>query len=198
MNEQQQDTLDNLRKAAEKDQWNLCREALAILIPDLEQADTIRIIANHARRFLSDLSRSHPEDENIGRAIDALDDATGLEALDRQGRLIDPILDNYWDWPGVSSFRNAFKGISKPQQYFEHSGEYADTVVSLFSHMISAIEMNLYWGGDPEFSKIAFGSDSRAAVFMLARHYSDPRQIALRVSLWTELAGELEMALQAH
>jgi hypothetical protein len=151
MNDQQQEILENLRNATQQDQWTLCRENLAKLLPDLEQTDSIKIIVKQAQRFLGDLARTHAEDENIGRAIEALNGVTSLEALDRQGQLIDLILDSYWNWPGVSNFRNAFKGISKPKQYFDHSGEYVDILVSIISNILIATETNRYWGDSPEF-----------------------------------------------
>ena len=197
MNEQQHETLETLRNAAKQDQWNLCREILAKLLPDVRQTDSIKIVVRRANRFLSDLSQFHPEDANIIKSIEALNDIKSLEALNQQGQLIDPVLEKYWDWPGVSNFRNAFKGISKPQQYFEHSGKYIDTIVSLLSGILMATTTNGYWGGNPEFSKTFFGSDVRKSVVMLAKHNSDPKQIALRTSLWVEVANDLEMALQA-
>jgi hypothetical protein len=196
MNEQQQETLENLRNAIKQNQWNMCCKVLAKLLPDLKQTDSIKIIVRQAHRFLSDLFRAHPEDENVRRALEALNNITSLAALNQQGQLIDPLLDKYWDWPGVGNFRNAFKGISKPQQYFDHPGEYTDTLVSLISRILTAIETSNYWGGNPEFSKTFFGPEVRAATFMLARHYSDPQRIVLRASLWTEIVNELEMALQ--
>ncbi|MBI1258557.1 MAG: hypothetical protein GC204_13900 [Chloroflexi bacterium] len=197
MNEQQKETLQALRTAAQKDQWKLRHESLVKLLSDLKQSDSLRMVARQAQRFLSDFSRSHPEDDAIVKAIEALGHMTSLEEIDRQGKIIDPLLDKYWDWPGVSNFRNAFKGISKPQQYFEHSGEYIDTIVSMLSGLSIAIEANNYWGGNPEFSKTFFGPDVRKAVLMVAKHHSDPEQVAFRISLWSEIANDLEMALQA-
>lgn len=196
MNQQQQETLKALRSAAEQDRWDLYREMLAKLLANLKQTASIGIIAKQAQRFLSDLSRAHPEDERIGRAIESLNDITTLDTLDHQGWFIDSLLNDYWDWPGVSNYRNSFKGISKPEQYFEHSGEYIDSLVSILSGIVIAIETNSYWGGNPEYSQTFFGSDVRKAVFMLARHHSDPNQVAFRVSLWIEIANELEIALQ--
>ncbi len=197
MNEQQQEILEALRNAAKQDQWNQYRESLAKLLPDLKENDSIKIIVRWAQRFLSDFFRFHPEDENIGRAIEALNNITSLEGLNQQGQLIDSLLDKYWNWPGVSNFRSVFKGISKPNQYFGHSGEYIDTIISLLSNILLAIETNNYWGDNPEFSKTFFGPDVHKAIFMLVRHHSDPKQIALRQSLRIEMINDLDAALQA-
>jgi hypothetical protein len=196
MNKQQQENLENLRNSVEQDDWMLCKVILAKLLSDLKQTDAVKIIVKRAHRFLSDLSRAFPEDENIARSIDMLINITSLEMLDQQGKLIDPLLEKYWKWPGVSNFRNAFKGISKPRQYFEHSGEYIDTVGSMLSHILIATEANNYYGGNSEFSETFFGSDNRKALMMLVKHHSDPKHIAIRVSVWTELANDLDLALQ--
>lgn len=140
INKQQQENLENLRNAVEQDDWMLCKEILAKLLADLKQTDAVKIIVKRAHRFLSDLFRALPEDVHIARSIETLTNITSLEMLDQQGKLIDPLLDKYWKWPGVSNFRNALKGISKPKQYFEHSGEYIDTVVSILSHILIATE----------------------------------------------------------
>src|SRR5690606_10017989 len=131
-------------------------------------------------------------DEKLRRALEALNGVTSLEALNRQGQLINPLLDKYWNWPGVSNFRNAFKGISKPEQYFDHSDNPIEIMVSVISSVLMAIEMNSYWGSNPAFSATFFGKDVRKAVLMLRNHHSDPKQIELRVSVWSELADELE------
>jgi len=197
MNEQQQETLEGLRNAAKQDQVKQFLEILPKLLSDLKQTDSIKIVVKHALQFLSDLSRFHPEDENIARAIEGFNNITSLEALNQQGQLIDPLLDKYWDWPGVSNYRKAFKGISKPQQSFNHSGEYIDTIVSILTNILLATESTNYWGDNPEeFSKTFFGPDVHKAIFMLVKHHSHPKQIAIRTSLWVELVNDLDRALQ--
>jgi hypothetical protein len=198
MNEQQKETIEALRNAAEQGQWNPYREILAKLLPHLKPTDAVKIIVKHALRFLSDLSRFHPEDEDIGRAIEALNTSTSLEELGQQGQLIDSLLDKYSNWPGVNNFRRAFKGISQPQRHFNHSGEYVDTIVSILINILIASESNSYWGDNPEeFSKTFFGPDVHKAISMLVRHHSDPKQVAIRVSLMVELVNDLDKALQA-
>jgi hypothetical protein len=197
MNGQQQEILQDLRNAAKQDEWNLCRDALKKLLPDLNASDSLKIITRLARRFLADVFKSYPEDEKLGTSIETLNNITSLNRLNQQGILIDSILKKYWDSPGVSNFRNAFKGISKPEQYFEHSGDDVDVLVSLISRIVTAIVINNYWYENPEFSATFFGSDTRKAVFMVAYHDSDPKQIALRESLWTSVADELEIALKS-
>ncbi|SRR5260221_6252975 len=198
MNKRQQDILGNLRKAAEQDQWNLCRENIKKLLPDLNQIEVLTIVVKQVRQFLSEFSRIHTQDETIRNTPEAFKNISSLEALSEQERLIDPLLEKYWDLPGVSNFRNVFKGITKPQQYFEHPGEFVDTVVSVLSGIFVAIEMNNYWTGNPEYSKLFFGPDVRKAVFMLAGRHSEPRNVEMRKSLWTELARDIEIALQSH
>jgi hypothetical protein len=198
MNEQQKETLHALRIAIEQDQRQLCREILAQLLTDLKKTDSIKIIVKQAQQFLSDLFQAHPQDDSLGKAVEGFNNITSLEALDQQGRLVDPLLDKYWNLPGVSNFRNAFKGLSKPQQYFNHSGEYIDTLVSILSSILLAIVMNKYWSSDPEFSKTFFGPDVKKAIFMLAEHHSNPKQIALRASLWLEIVDEIDNALRTR
>ncbi len=199
MNSTQQQALENLRAAAAQDQWMLCRENIIRLFPELNQSDVIKIVVNQAHRFLSDLSHIHPNDKDLVQLVEALRSATSLEMLDQQGRLIDPILQRYWDWPGVSNFRNGFKGISKPQQYFDHSGEFIDTAVSLVLTLLTAIGLNSNWGANPDdFSKTFFGPDIREAVFMLAHNRSAPQQVEFRESLWIAIANDIEMALQTQ
>lgn len=196
MNDQQREILQTLRSAARQDQWNLCCDSLAQLLPDLTETDAITVIVRQAHRFLSDLFKTRPDDINLRKSIDALNGITSLEALNRQGQLINPLLDKYWNWPGVSNFRNGFKGISKPEQYFDHSDNPIEIMVSVISSVLTAIEMNDYWSNDPSFSATFFGKDVRKAVLMLGNHHSDPKMVDLRVLVWSELADELEKALQ--
>src|SRR5689334_10621126 len=100
MNEQQQEYLEALRNAARQDQWNLCRESLAKLLPSLTETVSIGIVVRLAQRFLADISHAHPEDEPLGKTIEALNNVTSLEARDQQGQLNDPILNQYWNEPG--------------------------------------------------------------------------------------------------
>jgi hypothetical protein len=197
MNEQQRETLRNLRYAAEQDQWNVCADNIRILLLDVKQIDAIYIIVRQAQRFLSDLSLYHPDDAELDASPETLSGITSLEMLDQQRRLLDTLLKKYPQWPGVSNFRNALKGISRPEQYFDHSGAYIDTVVSLILDILMARGVNLGWGHNPEFSRIFFGPDKRKAIFMLAARHSEPKQIELRKSLWTEIAEALGAALQA-
>src|SRR5258708_3878585 len=173
MNKNQQEILDNLLIAIKQDQWNLYWENLVKLLPNINRIDTLNIVLKQICMFLVDFSHTHPEDEEIHKSIEAFNDITSLEALGKQGQLTDTLLEKYWDWPGVSNFRNAFKGIVKPEQYFDHSGEFVDTVVSILSSLFVAIEANNYWAGNPEYPKMFFGTDIRRAVFMLAEHHSD-------------------------
>lgn len=196
MNKHQQQTLEDLRNAAKQDKWNLCREYMAKLLPDLTQADTVKVVIKQAHRFLSTLSSAHSEDADIVRAIQTLNNVASLHDLDEQGRFIDSILDKYWNSPGVSNFRNALKGISKPEQYFNHSGDFIETSVSLLSNILLATAISIYWVNNPEFSKTFFGQEVRNSIFLLAKHNSNPRQIELRASLWNELSSDLENALQ--
>jgi hypothetical protein len=195
MNDQQREILQTLRNAAKQDQWNLCDESVAQLLSDLTGIDAITIIVRQAHRFLGDLFQMHPDDESLRRVLEALNDITSLEALNLHGQLINPLLDTYWNWPGVSNFRNALKGISKPEQYFDHSDNPIETMVSVLSRILTAIVMNNYWGSNPAFSATFFGKDVRKAVLMLGNHHSDPKQIELRASVWSEIADELEKAL---
>lgn len=196
MNDQQREILQTLRNAAKQDQWNLCGDSLAHLLTDLTETDAIALVVRQAHRFLSDLFQMHPDDENLRRAIEALNNIASLEALNRQGQIINPLLDRYGYWPGVSNFRNGLKGISKPEQYFDHSDNPIEIMVSVISKILTAIEMNSYWGNDPAFSPTFFGKDVRKAVLMLGNHHSDPKQVELRVAVWSELADEFEKALQ--
>jgi hypothetical protein len=193
MNEDQKTNLEKLRKAAEQDQWNVCREMIGILLPQVNSVDVAQMIAKQAQRFLSDLSQSNPQDEALVKAVELFNGITSLETLDRQGKQVHALLENYWKWPGVSNFRNSLKGISKPQQYFEHDGEYKDTVVSIVSGILMAIATNAYWGGNSEFSETFFGSDNRAALMMLVKANNDPKNVEIRKSLWTEVADEIAL-----
>ncbi len=129
------------------------------------------------------------------KAVELFNDIPSLEMLDQQGKQVHTLLEKYWRWPGVSNFRNSFKGISKPQQYFEHDGEYKDTVVDIVSGNLMAIAINAYWGGNEEFSKTFFGADNRAALMMLVKADKDPKNVEIRKSLWTDLADDIEVAL---
>ena len=195
MNQDQKANLDKLWNAVELDQWNVCREIIGILLPQINPIDVAQMIAKQARRFLSDLSQFNSQDENLVQAIDLFNDIPSLEVLNQQGKQVHALLEKYWKWPGVSNFRNAMKGISKPQQYFEHDGEYKDTVVSIISGILMAIATNAYWGGNDEFSRTFFGSDNRAALMMLVKANKDPKNVEIRKSLWTELADEIQSAI---
>jgi hypothetical protein len=199
MNTTQQEALGDLRDAAAQDQGMLCRDNIRKLLPDLNQSDVVKILAKQAHRFLSDLSHVHPDDEGLAQSAEAFRSVISLEMLDQQGRLIDPMLQRYWDWPGVSNFRNGLKGISKPQQYFDHSGEFIDTAVSLLLTLLVAIDLNSYWSANPDyFSKTFFGPNVREAVFMLAKNYAAPQRVELRKSLRIAIANDLEMTLKAQ
>ncbi len=196
MDEQVREALQALRAAAQADQWNACRERLTQLLPNVQPTDAIQIVAQRAQRFLTDFAQFKPQDEDIPRAADLLNTVTTLEALDQVGKVLDPILHRYWNWPGVSNFRNAFKGISRPQQYFEHAGAFGDSIVSMIARITMAIILNEYWGESSEYyTKTFYGEDSRATMFMLSKGNYDPKQIALRAALWTQLADDLEKLL---
>src|SRR5689334_5434241 len=111
MNREQQENLEKLRNAAEQDEWNVCREIIGILLPQLNPIHVTQMIAKQAGRFLSDLSEFNSQDENLVQAIDLFNDIPSLEVLDQQGWKVHPLLEKYWKWPGVSNFRNAMKGI---------------------------------------------------------------------------------------
>ncbi|MBK8031474.1 MAG: hypothetical protein IPK17_18680 [Chloroflexi bacterium] len=191
MDEQARTALQGLRAAAQADQWNACLERLAELLPGVPAADAVQIVVRWAQRFLTDFAPFHPHDEDLPRASDL-----PLEALDQVGKVLDAIMHRYWDWPGVSNFRNAFKGISRPQQYFEHAGEFGDSIVSMVASITMATILNDYWGENSEYyTKTFYGEDHRAAIFMQGRADSDPKQVALRAALWTQLADDLEKLL---
>lgn len=195
MNREQQENLEKLRNAAEQDEWNVCREMIGILLPQLNPIDVAQLIAKQTRQFLSDLSQFNSQDADLIQAMDLFNDIPLLKVLDQQGQKVHPLLEKYWKWPGVSNFRNSLKGISRPQQYFEHDGEYKDTVVSIISGILMAIATNAYWGGNDEFSKTFFGSDNRAALMMLVKADKDPQNVEIRKLVWTELADDIEVLL---
>ena len=195
MNNPQQEVLQSLRNAVEQDDWKVFRENVAKLLPTLEQTEAVKIITGQAQRFLDDMAHFHPADETLSKTVEAFNNITSLEALDHQGKLTDILLQNYWNWPGVSNFRNSLKGISKPEQYYEHSGEYKDTILSLISGILMAAETNTYWGGNTEFSETFFGADTQKSLLMLVKGHNDPRNVAIRKSSWTEIADEIEAVL---
>ena len=196
MNAQQCESVQALRAAAQADQWNACLERLRELLPSVPPADAVQIVVRWAQRFLTDFAQFKPHDENLPRATELLNTVITLEMLDQAGKVLDPILDRDWNWPGVSNFRNAFKGISRPQQYFEHAGEFGDSIVSMIASITMAIILNDFWGVQAEYySKTFYGKDSRARIFMQGRANSDPKQVALRAALWIQLADDLENLL---
>lgn len=196
MDEQARTALRSFRTAAQADQWNACLESLRELLPNVQPTDAIWIVAQRAQRFLTDFAPFHPHDEDLPRATELLNTVTTLEMLDQAGKVLDPIMHRYWNWPGVSNFRNAFKGISRPQQYFEHAGEFGDSIVSMIASITMATILNDYWGENSEYyTKTFYGEDSRARSFMLIKANSDAKQVTLRAALWTQLADDLEKLL---
>lgn len=197
MNEQQQETLRILRVAAEQDQWNLCRENVRKLLPDVKQNDGIRIIIRQVVRFLSDFLNAHPEQQEIKKSIDGLNHLQSLEAVSEQVKSIHTLMEKNWDDPGVSNFRNALKKLARLQQFDNRSDEYFETFIEILSGTLMAILAHNWGRENLELWHRWFYRKKPGDFFILAKYFQPhPKTIELSKSLWIEIADEIEMALR--
>lgn len=198
MHMNQKEILDSLRAAAERDQWNLCRDTVTMLLRVLPPAAELEIVTKHIRRFLVDFARSHPQDEDIAHFIGTVYRKTDDKALRHDVEHIETMLDKYWDEPGVSNFRNALKRLSRLSESTSCQSEYIDAVVNILSGVIMAIDIHNWGKANHSLWQLFFKDNPTAGIMTLAKHWSDPERVQLRKSIWFDVANDIEMMLSAE
>ncbi len=87
--------------------------------------------------------------------------------------------------------------VSSLPQFEDRPNEYMDTIVSVLAGIVMAIETQNWGYIDLEQWKKFFAPDPQEGIFMLAKQWSDPKNVELRKMLWTEIANDIETALHA-
>lgn len=114
---QAKEKIQRLRSEASEKHWGKCREIAGELMKELKNADMIKLVQTHMKRFLLICQRTYSSDSIFDSVIEIIRDTNSLQELKDQITEILNQLDGKCDpdYIGMNSFRsslNEFKRLS--------------------------------------------------------------------------------------